>query len=82
MGRIEKLECDFIVRNDQMDYSYIQVSYTINESKDIEDREYKSLEGIKDNYKKYVLTTDYLLQKRNGIMHKNIMDFISIGEDF
>ena len=37
---------------------------------------------MKDNYKKYVMTTDYLLQKRNGIIHKNLIDFISRGEDF
>lgn len=82
VGRIGKLECDFIIRDDQMDYSYIQVSYTINESKETEDREYRPLEMIKDNYKKYVLTTDYLLQKRNGIIHKNMMDFIRAGESF
>ena len=31
---------------------------------------------IKDNYPKYVMTTDYLLQKRNGIIHANIIDFM------
>lgn len=74
VGRIGKLECDFILRNNQMDYSYIQVAYTIALSKETEDREYLPLERIKDNYAKYVVTTDYLLQKRNGIKHINIID--------
>ena len=82
VGRVGNLECDFIVRNNEMDYVYIQVAYTINESKDTEDREYRPLEMIKDNYKKYVLTTDYLLQKRNGILHRNLMEFICDKEIF
>ncbi len=40
-----------------------------------EDREYASLEKIKDNYPKHLLTMDRLLQKRNGILHENIIYF-------
>lgn len=76
VGRIGKLECDFILRNNKLDYSYVQVAYTILSSKETADREYRPLEAIKDNYAKYVLTTDYLLQKRGGIIHTNIMDFM------
>lgn len=76
VGRIGKLECDFILRDVNMDYSYVQVAYKILQSKDTEDREYRPLESIRDNYKKYVMTTDYILQKRNGILHVNLMDFI------
>jgi len=82
VGRIGKLECDFILRNSEMDYSYIQVAYTILESQKTEDREYRVLEGIRDNYKKYVVTTDFLLQKRNGILHVNLMDFIANQNKF
>ena len=82
VGRIGKLECDFILRDNNLNYSYVQVSYTINESKDTEDREYASLEKIKDNYPKYVVTTDFLLQHRNGIKHVNLMDFIKKKSDF
>ena len=77
VGRIGKLECDFILRSRDMDYSYVQVSYTILQSKETEDREYRPLEAIRDNYTKYVITTDYLLQKRNGILHRNLMEFIA-----
>ena len=76
IGRIGKLECDFILRNTNMEYSYIQVAYTILSSRDTEDREYRSLEAIKDNYAKYVMTMDGLIQKRNGIIHVNILDFM------
>ena len=77
VGRAGKLECDFILRDNEMNYSYVQVAYTILESKETEDREYRALEQItRDNYPKYLLTTDSLLQKRNGIIHANIVNFI------
>jgi hypothetical protein len=81
VGRIGKLECDFILRDTDMSYSYVQVAYTIS-NRDTEDREYRSLENIKDNYPKYVMTTDYLLQKRSGIAHMNLIDFIKAGQLF
>lgn len=82
VGRIGKLECDFILRDHKMNYAYVQVAYTIALSKETEDREYKSLESIRDNYPKYVMTTDYLLQNRNGIKHVNLMDFIISNSTF
>ena len=82
VGRIGKLECDFILRDSMLNYSYLQVSYTIALSKDTEDREYKPLEKIKDNYPKYVATTDYILQKRNGIVHINIIEFMKENKLF
>ncbi len=82
VGRIGKLECDFILRNMENDYSYVQVAYTIMQSEDTENREYRPLESIKDNYAKYVVTTDYMLQKRNGIKHINLMEFMISGSKF
>ena len=82
VGRFGKFECDFIVRGTDMQYAYIQVAYTILESKNTEDREYRPLESIKDNYPRYVMTTDYLLQKRSGIHHVNLIDFIRNNEKF
>ena len=84
IGRIGKLEVDFIVRDIiNNNYAYIQVAKTIDNGivndKGIpvtEEREYRPLESIKDNYPKYVLTLDYLLQQRNGIKHENIIKFI------
>ena len=76
VGRIGKLECDFILRNIENEYSYVQVAYTIMQSEDTEIREYRPLERIDDNYPKYVATTDYTLQRRNGIKHINLMEFM------
>lgn len=80
IGRIGKLECDFILRNEKNDYSYVQAAYTILMNRETEDREYRPLEAIPDNYPKYVVTTDTLLQKRNGIRHVNLMNFL-LGEN-
>lgn len=82
VGRIGKLECDFILRDNDMKYSYVQVSYTIALSKETEDREYRPLESIRDNYPKYVVTIDPLLQQRNGITHINLVDFMRNGKEF
>ena len=82
VGRIGTLECDFILRNREMDYAYVQVAYTIAQSLDTEEREYRPLERIRDNYPKYLLTTDYLLQKRSGIRHVNLMEFMKNEAEF
>ncbi len=82
VGRIGKLECDFILRDNEMQYSYVQVAYTIALSQETEDREYRALEAIKDNYPKYVATTDSLLQQRNGIKNVNLIDFMKNGQLF
>lgn len=82
VGKIGKLECDFIMRTGSMNYAYVQVAYTIALSQETEDREYRPLEQIRDNYPKYVVTTDYMLQQRNGIHHVNLMDFMVSGSNF
>lgn len=82
VGRIGKLECDFILRNNELQYAYVQVAYTIALSKETEDREYRPLESIRDNYSKYVATLDPLLQQRSGIAHINLVDFMRQGKEF
>ena len=82
VGKIGNLECDFILRDSALNYSYVQVAYTIALSKETEDREYRPLEKIPDNYPKYVMTTDYFLQKRNGIKHVNLIEFMKNDMDF
>ena len=89
VGRIGNLEVDFILRDQRQDYAYVQVAQTImagpvNE-KGVpltEEREYRPLESIKDNYPKYLLTMDHLLQKRNGIKHENIVAFLKEEKAF
>ena len=82
VGRIGKLECDFILKDKELSYSYVQVAYSIMSSLETENREYAPLEKIRDNYPKYVLTTDFLIQKRNGIKHANLIDFIKNKNQF
>ena len=75
VGRIGKLECDFIARLNYDDYYYIQVSKDIS-NKETEEREYKPFYMIKELYPRYLFTMDLLLQKRDGINHVNIVDFL------
>lgn len=79
VGRIGKFECDFITRTND-EYRYVQVAMTIM-SPETEEREYKPFKEIRDNYPKYLLTIDTLLQKRDGVIHKNIIEFISQNEN-
>ena len=49
----------------------------------IDDKQkYFAQKWLKDNYPRYVITTDYLLQRRNGIKNVNLIDFISKNEKF
>ena len=75
VGYIGKLECDFIARANYDDYYYIQVSKDIS-NKDTEEREYRPFYMIKELYPRYLFTMDMLLQKRDGVNHVNIVDFI------
>ena len=75
VGKIGNIECDFIVRQNTDDYFYIQVAMTIAEHS-TEEREYRPFMQIRDNFPKYLFTTDTLLQKRDGILHLNMIDFI------
>ncbi len=77
VGRIGKLECDFVMRSPDLEYVYVQVALTIMNSKETEDREYRPLEQIRDNYPKYIVTRNDLIQHRNGIKHVNALDFVS-----
>lgn len=81
VGRIGKLECDFILRDNANDYAYVQVSRTIADSA-TEEREYRALEAIRDAWPKYLLTMDGVLQKRNGVIHANIESFMAAGRRF
>ena len=82
VGRIGKLECDFIMRGRDMGYSYVQVAMTIMASEKTENREYRPLEQIRDNYPKFVLTRADPIQRRSGIIHENVPELIASGLDF
>ena len=82
VGRIGKLECDFILRNSEMGYAYVQVAMTIMADRSTEEREYRPFEQIRDNYPKYLLTRSDPIQRRDGIIHANIPEFMLNGKKF
>ena len=82
IGRVGKLECDFILRRNDSEYSYVQSCMTMATSLETENREYAPLIKIRDNYPKYILTRNDPIQKRDGIIHKNLPQFMSNGELF
>lgn len=82
VGRIGKLECDFILRNPEMGYAYVQVAMTIMADRSTEEREYRTFEQIMDNYPKYLLTRGDVIQQRDGIIHANIPEFMQEGRAF
>ena len=79
VGRIGKLECDFIARRRNA-YAYIQVSMTIAD-RDVEEREYRPFGYIRDGYPRYLFTLDPLLQERDGVRHLNMVSFMKDGGD-
>lgn len=81
VGKIGKLECDFIARRRMDEYFYIQVSKSI-EDINTEQREYRPFYEIKELYPRYLFVLDMILQKNiNGINNVNIVDFIYNKED-
>lgn len=82
VGRIGKLECDFVMRSPEMEYAYVQVAMTIMNDRKTEDREYRSLEQIRDNWPKFVITRSDPIQRRGGIMHENVTELIGEGRSF
>lgn len=55
---------------------YVQVAYLLNNEKTIE-REFGNLMQISDNFPKMVLSMDEFWQQTSeGIIHKNIIDFL------
>lgn len=74
VGLNDKQEVDFIAQKGS-DKRYYQVTYMLGSQATI-DREFGSYNNIADNYPKYVLSMDKLDMSRNGIIHKNIVNFL------
>ena len=79
VGRIGRPECDFVMRSPEMEYAYVQVAMTIMNDRKTEDREYRPLEQIRDNWPKFVITRGDPIQRRGGIVHENVTELI--GEE-
>lgn len=79
IGRIGKLECDFIVRDKNQNYAYIQVAYTLQgedlkATERIKEREYRPFRDIKDGYPRYIISLDKFRDQQEGVRHINAID--------
>ena len=79
VGKTYEYEVDFVAENPN-EIIYLQVSLSISEEK-VRDREIRSLENIKDNYEKIILTMDKTInQDFNGIKVMNIIDWLLLDK--
>lgn len=74
IGNNDVREIDFIATKHNIK-EYYQVSYTLADE-NTERREFNAFDNINDNYPKYVISTDKLDYSQNGIIHKNIIDWL------
>lgn len=74
VGKKGDLEIDFIAEK-QGKKIYIQVAYLLANKETIK-REFSVYNFVKDSYPKYVVSMDDLDFSQNGIIHKNIKDFL------
>lgn len=74
IGKTKKGEIDFIATKTD-DKIYIQVTYLLDSEKVIE-REFGAFEGLNDDVPKYILSLDKENFSRDGIIHKNIIEWL------
>ena len=74
VGKTKKGEVDFIATKTNVK-EYFQVAYFLTDEKVIE-REFGAFKEIKDNYPKYVLSMDKFDFSQDGIIHKNIINWL------
>ena len=74
IGNNNGKEIDFVAtKYDKREY-YQVCYYLVDE--DVVEREFGAFSGIDDNYPKYVISMDELDFSQNGIIHKNIIDWL------
>ncbi len=79
VGRVGRLEVDFIARKNQR-YIYVQVSMSIADWK-VAEREFRPFSMIRDGWPRYLLTLDPLPTTRNGVTHLNIAELMASDAD-
>ena len=75
IGKVNNLEVDFIVRNNDGFTQYIQVSQTVQDKVTLE-RELTPLNTIPDHFEKLLITMDYDTGSYNGIKKINAIDWL------
>ena len=74
IGKIGKFECDFIVRKQNGDYAYIQVTYAMTGNEKVKEREYRPFREIRDGYPRYIISLDIFKDQQEGVHHINAID--------
>ena len=74
IGNLETGKIDFIATRFE-EKIYIQVAYILSDESVIR-REFDAYKKIEDNYPKYVISMDKFDFSQNGIIHKNIIDWL------
>lgn len=74
IGKTKDGEIDFIATKTD-EKIYIQVAYLLEEES-VKEREFGAFKGINDDVPKYVLSLDKEDLSRNGVVHKNIIDWL------
>lgn len=77
VGKKDESEIDFIAERNGVKI-YVQVAYLLASEETVR-REFSVYDSIKDNFPKYVISMDEFDFSRNGIIHRNIRDFL-LGE--
>ena len=74
VGKIGAKEIDFAATKDGKKI-YVQVAYLLASAETI-DREFGVLLEVADNFPKYVVSLDEFDMSRDGVIHKNLRDFL------
>lgn len=74
VGKTTRGEVDFVTIRGQ-EKAYYQVAYYLYDQKVI-DREFGAFLDVPDNFPKYVISFDKMDFSREGIIHKNVIDFL------
>lgn len=75
IGTFENGGIDFIALKDG-NKEYYQVCFLLGDNEDVIKREFGAYNLVNDNYPKYVLSFDKFDMSENGIIHKNIIDWL------
>ena len=78
VGTLKTGQINFIATRFE-EKKYFQVTFHLND--DIIDREFGIYNNIQDNYPKYVISNDTFDFSQNGIIHKNIIDWLLNDHD-
>ena len=74
VGVTSNSEIDFIATKNNLK-EYFQVTYLLFDENTIS-REFGAFEKVKDNFPKYVISADHFDFSQNGIIHKNIIEWL------